>query len=150
MTARHVAVAALLCLAACSSGDAPTIDGTWHLDPARSRYTGTAEARVEEIFTCREADRIECEIAGVKATGETTSARFTADAGGSGTVEGVDGVDRVRLERQDDGWLAVFSNGAQPVLGYRITPYRDSLIVETTDPRSGESLGTRIVYTRAE
>ena len=149
MIRRTVVAAIGFFLTACGSADAPSLEGTWRLDPARSRYAGTAEARTQETFTCREGQRIECEIAGVKADGSRASATFSAAPGGRGTVQGVEGVDGVELDRRDDGWHAVFSDGDTPVLGYRITPYADSLIVETTDPRSGERLGTRIVYTRA-
>ncbi len=143
-------VALLLGASASSCGERGALDGTWQLDPARSRYAGTAEARREETFQCDAgADRVECSIVAVRIDGDTTRARFiVVPDGGAGEVRGVDGVDRVLLLTRENGYDAVFLDGTTPVLGYRITPFADSLVVRTTDPHTGDLLETRVVYTR--
>ena len=138
-----------LLLACDSSPDGSALSGTWRLDTARSSYAGSAEARVEETFTCTaRGDALDCAILGVKADGDTSAARFTIRDRECGPVEGVAGVDCVTLRREDDAFHAVFTAGSRPVLGYRITTAGDSMIIETTDPATRRALGTRIVYTR--
>ena len=143
--------ASLLVAAACAAeGDARSNEGEWRMVPQRSRYTGTAEARIEETFSCAsESASLRCRITAVRANGETTRATFEATPGeGAGTVSGVEGVDRVLLMAREDGYDAIFLARTEPVLGYRIVTYDDSMIVRTTDARTGELLDTRIVYVR--
>ena len=150
--ARFPAGAALIACVACAPAEHDDLEGTWRMDPRRSVYVGSAEARRDETFTCRtRAGEVRCTVVAVRMSGDTTRAELAAVPGeGAGTVTGVDGVDRLLLIPREDGYDAVFLDGTEAVLGYRLTPHGDSLVIRTTDPNSGDLLQTRIVYTRSD
>jgi hypothetical protein len=148
---RPARVACFALALSCGQGPASAgpIDGTWQLEPSRSRYGVNAEPRITEVFDCRTRERtLRCDIISVRQSGDTTRARFAAGPDGTGRVSGIAGVDRVRVERVKSALTAVFADGESPLLGYRLEAYGDSLVVQTTDPFTGETLDTRVVYTR--
>ncbi len=143
----------VLILLLAPAAHADPLDGTWVMNPARTRYGHGAEARAEERLTCAStAARVTCVTQSVRATGRTVTARFSAAYDGRAyPVSGMPDVDTVVLTKVDDAVVdATFSRAGRAVFAYRgiRSPDGRSLTIIAVEPVTRRVLTSIVTYDR--
>lgn len=82
-------------------------------------------------------DGIACDATRVTKAAQTSRTGFAAQYDGRRyAVSGAAEMDGVSLRRQNGIVTAIFTSGARPVYGYRISPSRERLTIRSIDPRT--------------